>query len=198
MPVVEYRLVTDLDMDYNAFKPETYRLPVDGIIYKYNDLDYGKSLGTTGHHPLDMMALKWEDELYNTKLIKIEWNTSRTGLINPVAVFAPVDLGGAITTRATLHNISYIEDLQLGDGDTILVYRANMVIPKVHLSSAAEVSEETAPVVGHIYAVIAKLAKELGIAAGYRVVTNVGALAGQTVHHLHFHVLSGKELGSFN
>ena len=73
-----------------------------------------------------------------------------------------------------------------------------LAIPKVHLSSAAEVSEETAPVVGHIYAVIAKLAKELGIAAGYRVVTNVGALAGQTVHHLHFHVLSGKELGSFN
>ena len=132
MPVVEYRLSTDLYMDFNAFNPETYRLPVDGIIYKYNDLDYGKSLGTTGHHPLDMMALKWEDELYNTKLIKIEWNTSRTGLINPVAVFAPVDLGGAITTRATLHNISYIEDLQLGDGDTILVYRANMVIPKVH------------------------------------------------------------------
>ena len=73
-----------------------------------------------------------------------------------------------------------------------------LVIPKVHLASAAEVTEETAPVVGHIYAVIAKLAKELGIAEGYRVVTNVGALAGQTVHHLHFHVLSGKELGSFN
>ncbi len=73
-----------------------------------------------------------------------------------------------------------------------------LVIPKVHLASAAEVTEETAPVVGHIYAVIAQLAKDLGIAEGYRVVTNVGALAGQTVHHLHFHVLSGKDLGSFN
>ena len=73
-----------------------------------------------------------------------------------------------------------------------------LVIPKVHLASAAEVTEETAPVIGHIYAVIAKLAAELGFAAGYLVVTNVGALAGQTVHHIHFHVLSGKELGSFN
>jgi len=73
-----------------------------------------------------------------------------------------------------------------------------LVIPKVHFASAAEVTEENAPVIGHIYAVIAKLAKELGFADGYRVVTNVGALAGQTVHHIHFHVLSGKELGSFN
>ena len=72
------------------------------------------------------------------------------------------------------------------------------MIPKVHLASAAEVTEETAPVVGHLYAVIAKLAKELGIAEGDRAVTAVGALAGQTVHHLHFHVLAGKELGSFN
>ena len=78
------------------------------------------------------MALKWEDELYDTVLEDIEWNTSKTGLINPVAVFEPVDLDGAITTRATLHNVSYIENLQLGIGDTIQVYRANMVIPKVH------------------------------------------------------------------
>lgn len=73
-----------------------------------------------------------------------------------------------------------------------------LVIPKVHLSSVAEVTEETAPVIGHIYAVIAKLAKEMGFAEGYRVVTNVGELAGQTVHHIHFHVLSGKTLGAFN
>ncbi len=73
-----------------------------------------------------------------------------------------------------------------------------LVVPKQHLASAAEVTAESAPVVGHIYAVIAKLAKELGFAEGYRVVTNVGAIAGQTVHHLHFHVLAGKELGSFN
>jgi len=73
-----------------------------------------------------------------------------------------------------------------------------LVVPKAHFASAAEVTEENAPVVGHIYAVIAKLAKELGFADGYRVVTNVGELAGQTVHHIHFHVLSGKTLGSFN
>ena len=73
-----------------------------------------------------------------------------------------------------------------------------LVVPKAHLASAAEVTEESAAVVGHIYAVIAKLAKELGFSDGYRVVTNVGAIAGQTVHHLHFHVLAGKELGSFN
>ena len=73
-----------------------------------------------------------------------------------------------------------------------------LVVPKTHFASAAEVTEENAPVVGHIYAVIAKLAKEMGFADGYRVVTNVGELAGQTVHHIHFHVLSGKTLGSFN
>lgn len=73
-----------------------------------------------------------------------------------------------------------------------------LVVPKAHFASAAEVTEENAPVVGHIYTVIAKLAKEMGFADGYRVVTNVGELAGQTVHHIHFHVLSGKTLGSFN
>ena len=79
-----------------------------------------------------MMALKWADDLYETTLIDIEWNTSKSGLVNPVAVFEPVNLDGAVTTRATLHNISYIEDLELGVGDTIQIYRSNMVIPKVH------------------------------------------------------------------
>lgn len=132
MPVVEHCIVDDLNTSYNAFNPDDYRLPVDGLIYRYQDTLYGSSLGNTSHHPLDMMALKWEDELFETTLTNIEWQTSRTGLINPVAVFSPVDLGGAVTTKATLHNISYIEDLQLGIGDTIQVYRANMVIPKIH------------------------------------------------------------------
>ena len=114
------------------FDPETYEYPVDGLIFTYNDYQYGKSLGTTGHHPLNMMALKWIDNLYETTIRDIEWNTSRTGLINPVAVFDSVDLDGAETTRATLHNVSYIEGLELGTGDTIQVYRSNMVIPKVH------------------------------------------------------------------
>ena len=109
-----------------------YGYPMDGVVFSYMDIQYGKSLGKTGHHFNHSVAYKYEDELYETKLIDIEWNTSKTGLINPVAVFEPVDLDGAITTRATLHNISYIENLQLGIGDTIQVYRANMVIPKVH------------------------------------------------------------------
>lgn len=132
IPVVEHRMVFDLDVCVKSFNPETFRLPVDGLIYRYDNMAYGKSLGTTFHHPLNMLALKWEDQLYETTLTDIEWNTSKTGLINPVAIFNPVDLDGAITTRATFHNVSYIEDLELGVGDSIMVYRANMVIPKVH------------------------------------------------------------------
>ncbi|WMC94534.1 NAD-dependent DNA ligase LigA [Kineothrix sp. MB12-C1] len=133
MPVVEHCMVRgNLKECFSKFNPENFRLPVDGLIYRYDDTGYGKSLGATSHHPLDMLALKWQDQLYETKLTDIEWNTSKTGLINPVAIFEPVDLDGAITTRATLHNVSYIEDLELGIGDTIQIYRSNMVIPKVH------------------------------------------------------------------
>jgi DNA ligase (NAD+) len=116
----------------DALQPEFYQYPTDGIIFELDSRKLSESLGATSHHECCRMALKWEDELYETTLKDIEWNTSKTGLINPVAIFDPVDLDGAITTRATLHNISYIEDLQLGIGDTIQVYRANMVIPKVH------------------------------------------------------------------
>lgn len=115
-----------------GMQPEFYKYPTDGLIFEINSSELSKSMGRTAHHECCRMALKWEDELYDTILKDIEWNTSKTGLINPVAVFEPVDLDGAITTRATLHNISYIENLQLGIGDTIQVYRANMVIPKVH------------------------------------------------------------------
>lgn len=132
--VVEHETVSAETVEYviNKFNPEEYQYPVDGLIIRINDYLYGKSLGKTSHHTQDMIALKWEDELYSTILREVEWNTSRTGLVNPVAVFNPVNLDGAITTRATLHNISYIEALQLGIGDEIQVYRANMVIPKVH------------------------------------------------------------------
>ena len=115
-----------------GMQPEFYKYPTDGLIFEINSSELSKFLGSTSHHECCRMALKWEDELYDTTLKDIEWNTSKTGMINPVAVFEPVDLDGAITTRATLHNISYIENLQLGIGDTIQVYRANMVIPKVH------------------------------------------------------------------
>lgn len=115
-----------------GMQPDWYAYPVDGLIFELNSSELSKSLGATSHHENCRVALKWEDTLYKTELTDIEWNTSKTGLINPVAVFEPVDLDGAITTRATLHNISYIENLQLGVGDTIQVYRSNMVIPKVH------------------------------------------------------------------
>lgn len=132
--VVEHEAVDrdNVEEYISEFNPEEYEYPVDGLIFTYDDYQYGKSLGTTGHHPLNMMALKWKDDLYETTLRDIEWNTSRTGLINPVAIFDPVDLDGAETTRATLHNVSYVEGLELGAGDTIQVYRSNMVIPKVH------------------------------------------------------------------
>lgn len=115
-----------------GMQPDWYVYPVDGLIFELNSSELSKSLGSTSHHENCRIALKWDDTLYKTKLTDIEWNTSKTGLINPVAIFEPVDLDGAVTTRATLHNISYIEDLQLGIGDEIVVYRANMVIPKVH------------------------------------------------------------------
>ena len=132
--VVEHEYVTKDNVEelIKKYIPENYDYPVDGLIFEYNDYLYGKSLGETAHHPLNMIALKWKDDLYETTLTDIEWNTSKSGLINPVAIFEPVDLDGAITTRATLHNISYIEDLELGIGDTIQIYRSNMVIPKVH------------------------------------------------------------------
>lgn len=132
--VVEHQVVNrdNVEEYMTTFQPEEYKYPVDGLIISYNDYQYGKSLGMTGHHPLSLIAYKYKDDLYETTIRDIEWNTSRTGLINPVAVFDPVDLDGAETTRATLHNVSYIEGLELGAGDTIQVYRSNMVIPKVH------------------------------------------------------------------
>jgi DNA ligase (NAD+) len=126
------KLNSTVDQVCDALQPEFYQYPTDGVIFELDSRKLSESLGATSHHECCRMALKWEDELYETKLNDIEWNTSKTGLINPVAVFEAVDLDGAITTRATLHNISYIENLQLGIGDTIQVYRANMVIPKVH------------------------------------------------------------------
>lgn len=107
-------------------------LPMDGAVMSIDSISYGNSLGTTGKFPRHSIAYKFEDELYETILEDIEWNTSKTGLVNPIAKFNSVDLGGAVTTKATLHNISYIKGLQLGIGDKILVRRANGVIPKVH------------------------------------------------------------------
>lgn len=113
-------------------KADELNIPYDGAVMAYNDIEYGLSLGRTEKFFRHSISYKYEDELYETILTDIEWNTSKTGLVNPVAIFKEVILDGACTTRATLHNISYIENLQLGIGDTIRIYKANKIIPKVH------------------------------------------------------------------
>lgn len=121
----------DVDDCIASMRPEFYRYPVDGLIFELNNEEYAKSLSSTAHHESCRMALKWADATYETTLLDVEWSPTRTGLIAPTAVFSPVDLDGAITTRATLHNLSIIKQLELGIGDMITVYRSNMVIPKI-------------------------------------------------------------------
>lgn len=111
---------------------DSHNIPYDGAVMAVDDYKIAESMGRTDKFFRHSMAYKYEDELFETILTDIEWNTSKTGLINPVAIFEPIDLNGAITTRATLHNITYIKDMMLGIGDRIRVYRSNMVIPKVH------------------------------------------------------------------
>ena len=111
---------------------DSHNIPYDGAVMAVDNYKIADSMGRTDKFFRHSMAYKYEDELFETVLTDIEWNTSKTGLINPVAIFEPVDLNGAITTRATLHNITYIKDMMLGIGDRIRVYRSNMVIPKVH------------------------------------------------------------------
>ena len=114
-----------------AEKVEHYHIPSDGLVLLYDDIAYGASLGRTAKFPRDSIAFKWADELQETKLSYIEWSASRTGLINPVAVFEPVELEGTTVSRASVHNISIMEGLELGVGDTITVYKANMIIPQI-------------------------------------------------------------------
>lgn len=106
--------------------------PIDGCVFGYDDIAYGESLGATNHHLRSQYAFKFKDEIHETTLLDVEWNPTRTGLISPVAVFDEIDLDGALTTRATLHNLSIIKQLKLGIGDRITVYRSNMVIPKIN------------------------------------------------------------------
>ena len=112
-------------------KVKTYDIPSDGLVLTYNDKEYGNSLGSTAKFPRHSIAFKWKDETEKTKLIGIDWLVSRTGLINPVAIFNPVELEGTIVSRASLHNVSIMRGLELGLGDTISVYKANMIIPQV-------------------------------------------------------------------
>ena len=106
-------------------------VPSDGLVLSYNDIEYGRSLGETAKFPRDSIAFKWQDEIKETTLREIEWSASRTGLINPVAIFDPVELEGTTVSRASVHNISVMRELALGIGDTITVYKANMIIPQI-------------------------------------------------------------------
>ena len=133
--VVEYRLVNPdniLDnISYFEEKIQTYDVPSDGLVLTYEDMAYGASLGRTAKFPRDSIAFKWADELRETTLQEIEWSASRTGLINPVAIFEPVELEGTTVSRASVHNISILRSLKLGIGDRITVYKANMIIPQI-------------------------------------------------------------------
>ena len=133
--VVEYRVVTaavlDEAMEYFAHQVAENDFPSDGLVALYDDIAYGESLGSTAKFPRNAYAFKWQDEIRETVLRKIEWSPSRTGLINPVAIFDPVELEGTTVSRASVHNISIMKEMQLGIGDKIQVYKANMIIPQI-------------------------------------------------------------------
>lgn len=133
--VVEYKLVTseslDEAMDYFSKAIVNNDFPSDGLVVTYDDIAYGESLGSTAKFPRNSFAFKWADEMRETRLVDMEWSPSRTGLINPVAIFEPVELEGTTVSRASVHNISIVKELQLGIGDTIKVYKANMIIPQI-------------------------------------------------------------------
>ena len=133
--VVEYKEVTSENVheavSYFADKITTHDIPSDGLVLLYDDIAYGKSLGRTAKFPRDAIAFKWADEVSETTLLEIEWSPSRTGLINPVAIFEPVELEGTTVSRASVHNISVMRALKLGIGDRIKVYKANMIIPQI-------------------------------------------------------------------
>ena len=132
---VEYRVVDSASIGeaVGEFekKIESYDVPSDGLVLVYDDIAYGQSLGATAKFPRDSIAFKWADEVKETVLKEIEWSPSRTGLINPIAVFEPVELEGTTVSRASVHNISILKSLKLGIGDRITVYKANMIIPQI-------------------------------------------------------------------
>lgn len=136
VPMITYSNNTENNLSKQLEQLRTmadeHNIPYDGAVMAVDDYNAAEAMGRTDKFFRHSMAYKYEDELFETVLRDIEWNTSKTGLINPVAVFDPVDMNGAVTTRATLHNITYIKDMMLGIGDRIRVYRSNMVIPKVH------------------------------------------------------------------
>ena len=133
--IVEYRMVDSKNLEetiqYFSDKISTNDFPSDGLVALYDDISYGDSLGSTAKFPRNAFAFKWKDEIRETTLKEIEWSPSRTGLINPVAIFEPVELEGTTVSRASVHNISILKELELGIGDRIEVYKANMIIPQI-------------------------------------------------------------------
>lgn len=133
--VVEYREVTADNLEetvaWFAEAVQKNDIPSDGLVALYDDIEYGRSLGNTAKFPRDSFAFKWADEIRDTHLLEIEWSPSRTGLINPVAIFEPVELEGTTVSRASVHNLSIMKSLELGIGDNIQVYKANMIIPQI-------------------------------------------------------------------
>ena len=153
--VVEHRMTTADTLDevirYFAEKIQHYNIPSDGLVALYDDIAYGESLGRTAKFPRNAFAFKWKDELKETHLLEIEWSASRTGLINPVAIFEPVELEGTTVSRASVHNLSIMKNLKLGIGDRITVYKANMIIPQIeeNLTGSGTVAiPEVCPVCG--------------------------------------------------
>ena len=153
--VVEHFLVTEatiLDTIATFEKRiETYDIPSDGLVLSYENVAYGRSLGRTAKFPRHSIAFKWADELRETTLLEVEWSPSRTGLINPVAIFEPVELEGTTVSRASVHNVSVVRSLKLGIGDRITVYKANMIIPQISKNLTESDSLEipaTCPVCG--------------------------------------------------
>lgn len=155
--VVEHKMVTRETVEetvaWFAEEIENNPIPSDGLVAIYDDIAYGISLGRTAKFPRDAFAFKWADEIKETHLLSIEWSPSRTGLINPVAIFEPVELEGTTVSRASVHNLSIMKALQLGIGDTIQVYKANMIIPQIaeNLTRSGNMKiPQTCPVCGGV------------------------------------------------
>lgn len=153
--VVDHPLVTrdSLEAEVRTYEKriKSYDIPSDGLVLQFNDIAYGNSLGKTAKFPRHSIAFKWKDETAETILREIEWSASRTGLINPIAIFDPVELEGTTVTRASVHNVSIMRGLKLGVGDKIKVYKANMIIPQILenlTGSDAEKVPEVCPVCG--------------------------------------------------
>lgn len=133
--IIKYKITNSEELEYDLkefmSKIKKIKYGADGLVLTFDDKKYSDTLGKTSKFPRDSLAFKWADKTIKTKLLNIEWNTSRTGLINPVAVFKKINLGGSNINKASLHNISFIKNLKLGIGDIIKVYKANMIIPQI-------------------------------------------------------------------